>query len=214
VVNTGGWRAKIGNLGKGQPGLQIWLDRFAGYGARKFNFCFYWDDRAKMRRLADRAAKQLPIHRRITEKDMERNGFYFLSERLRRDDFGAAILEEYWGKWCFYGIYDLTVHSSGTEVNPKLCARAAAFFESVARTLPNATPENEEREVYPQTENRKAVVSHLQRERSRLLATERRYGTITSVRCAVSVLRMLMRAWRKFRGSASPDTAQSSERES
>src|ERR1035437_7054915 len=171
-VNTGGWRAKIGDLGRGQPRLQIWLDRFAGYDARKFNFCFYLDDRAKLRRLANRASKQLPIHRRITENDTERDGYSFLSERLRRDEFGAAILEEYRGKWCYYGIYDLTVRSADSGVNPKLCARGAAFFESVARTLPDATPENEEREVYPQTENRKAVVSHLQRERSRLLATE------------------------------------------
>lgn len=174
VVNTDGWRACIGNLGKGQPSLQIWLDHFAGYDARKFNFCFWWDDITRMRRLADRAAKQLPLHRRITEKDIDRDDYYFLSNRLRRDEFGAAILEEYWGKWCYYGICDLTVRSTGTEVNPKLCARAAAFFESVARTRPTTTPENEEHEVYPQTENRKLVTSHLQRERSSYLATERK----------------------------------------
>lgn len=174
MVNTGGWRVKIGNLGKGQPRLQIWLDYFAGYDARKFNFCFYWDNRAKIRRLADRAAKQLPIHRRITEKDLKHAGCWFLSARLRRDEFGAAILEEYWGKWCYYGIYDLTVRPSGTEVNPKLCARAASFFLSVARTMPNATPEKEEHEVYPQFENRQVITSHLQRERSSYLATERK----------------------------------------
>ena len=74
----------------------------------------------------------------------------------------------------YYGIYDLTVRSDGNEVNPKLVARAASFFESVARTLPKAKQENEEREVYPQIENRKIVTSHLQRERSSYLATERK----------------------------------------
>jgi 5-methylcytosine-specific restriction endonuclease McrA len=186
-VNTGGWRAKIGNLGKGQPSLQVWLDHFSGYDARKFNFCFYSDDRAKMRRLAARASKQLPIHRRITEKDLERDGFYFLSERLRRNEFGSAILEEYWGKLCYYGIYDLTVRSASTEVNPKLCARAASFFESVARTMPNAKPENEEREVYPHIENRKLVTSHLRRERSSYLATERKIHD--NYECQVCFLR-------------------------
>lgn len=176
VVNTGGWRACIGNLGKGKPSLQIWLDHFAGYDTRKFNFCFFGDSVAKMRRLADRAAKQLPIHRRITHKDMDKHGgkFYFLNERLSRKEFGAAILEEYWGEWSYYGIYDLTVRSDGNEVNPKLVARAASFFESVARTLPKAKQENEEREVYPQIENRKIVTSHLHRERSSYLATERK----------------------------------------
>jgi 5-methylcytosine-specific restriction endonuclease McrA len=167
-VNTGGWRAKIGDLGKGQPCLQIWLDLFAGYDARKFNFCFYLNDRAKLRRMANRASKQLPVYRRITEKDTERDGFYFLSERLHQDEFGPVILEEYWGKWCYYGIY----LSAGSGINPKLCARAAAFFETVARTMPDGEPENETHEIYAQIENRKLVVSHIQRERSRFLASE------------------------------------------
>lgn len=187
VVNTGGWRACIGNLGKGQPSLQIWLDHFAGYETRKFNFCLWWDNRTKMRRLADRAARQLPIHRRITERDMERDGYYFLSERLRRDEFGEIILEEYWGKWCFYGIYDLTVRSAGTEVNPKLVARAVEFFEDVARTLPRAKERDAEREVYPQIENRKLVASHLYRERSGYLAGERKRHD--DYQCQVCALR-------------------------
>ncbi len=176
MVNTGGWRAKIGNMGKGQPGLQIWLDHFAGHDTRKFNFCYFLDSVKKMRRVADRAAKQLPIHRRITHKDMDKHGgkFYFLNEPIRRGEFGAAILEEYWGQWSYYGIYDVTIRSAGSEVNPKLVARAASFFLSVARTMPNATPEKEEHEVYPQFENRKVITSHLQRERSSYLATERK----------------------------------------
>ena len=40
--------------------------------------------------------------------------------------------------------------------------------------MPNATPEKEEHEVYPQFENRKVITSHLQRERSSYLATERK----------------------------------------
>ena len=53
-VNTGGWRACIGNLSKGQPRLEIWLDQFADYDARKFNFCFFSSNRAKLHRLANR----------------------------------------------------------------------------------------------------------------------------------------------------------------
>lgn len=173
-VNTGGWRAKIGDMGKGKQGLQIWLDYFAGHDARKFTFCFFGDGVAKMRRLAERAAKQLPVHRTITHKDMDKHGgkFYYLNERLRRDEFNAAILEEYFNRWSYYGIYDVTVRSASSEVNPRLVNRAADFFLSVARLMPNAKPENEEREVYPQTENRKLVTSHLHRERSRYLAGE------------------------------------------
>ena len=40
--------------------------------------------------------------------------------------------------------------------------------------MPFTSAEDEQREVYPQYENRKRVASHLKRERSHLLATERK----------------------------------------
>jgi predicted HNH restriction endonuclease len=105
---------------------------------------------------------------------MVRDGYYFLSKRLGRSDFGEVILEEYGGKWCYYGIYDLTIRTDATNVNPHLVQRAAAFFESVARTRPAARLESESHAVYPQIENRKIVMSHIQRERSSYLATMRK----------------------------------------
>jgi predicted HNH restriction endonuclease len=57
-------------------------------------------------------------------------------------------------------------------VSPHFCTRAAAFFEDVARALPNAKAEEDQNDVYPRFENRKLVVSHLHRERSKLLAAE------------------------------------------
>jgi hypothetical protein len=157
--------------------MQIWLDRFAGYDSRKFNFCYWLDSTAKMRRFAKRASKQmhLSIRKNITGDDTEREGFTFLKKRLRQDDFGVVILEEYSGKWCYFGIYDLTVRSAGSVVNPKLVARAAEFFVDVART--QAGPKNPpalDSGVYPQIENRKTVTSHLHRERSGYLAGERK----------------------------------------
>ena len=94
-VNTGGWRGKIGNLGNGQPGLQIWFDRFTGYASRRFNFCFFLGSKTRMRQFAKRASKYLPLHKRLTNNDTEDDNFTMLSKRLRRDEFGAAILEEY-----------------------------------------------------------------------------------------------------------------------
>jgi len=174
--DTGGWRVHLGSLGKGQPRLEIWLDHFTGYDERKFTFCFYWDNPKKMRRLADRASKQLPVRQRFTEKDVKKgDDFFFLRKRLRRDDFGAAIFEEYREKWAFFGIYELTPPSAGTEVNPDICARGAAFFETVTRAQPGATPaDTEEHEVYPRVENRNKVNWHLRRERSIYLATQRK----------------------------------------
>ena len=38
---TDGWRVVIGDLGKNQPRLELWLDRFTGYTQPKFWACFY-----------------------------------------------------------------------------------------------------------------------------------------------------------------------------
>jgi 5-methylcytosine-specific restriction endonuclease McrA len=175
-VNTGGWRVKIGDLGKKQSGLQIWLDRFAGYESRKFNFCLAWGNVAKMRLIAKMAEKELPICRRVTHKHIKwgDGDFYFLPDHIKRNEFGEAVLEEYWERYSYFGIYDVTGRLKAAKVNPDVVARAAAFFETVARSLPQSERENEEHEVFPQEENRKLVTSHLRRERSRYLATERK----------------------------------------
>jgi 5-methylcytosine-specific restriction endonuclease McrA len=175
-MNTGGWRVQLGNLGKGRPKLQIWLDFFAGRDSRKFNFCFFGDDVATIRRFAGRVRKVLPVHLRITDKDMHKRGgdFYYLKKRLKREDFLEAVLEEYWGAWGYFGIYDPTLRSSTNRVNPRLVVRAADFFEDVARAQPGTMERDANREVYPQIENRKIVISHQQRERSGYLATERK----------------------------------------
>lgn len=184
-VNTGGWRVRLGNLGKGKPELQIWLDFFAGYDSRKFNFNFYGDNVAAMRQFAGHAAKVLPVRRRITHADMDKHGgdFYHLNRRLRREDFLEAILEEYWGDWSYFGIYDPTIRTTGNQVNPQLVTRAADFFEDVARAQPGTKERDANREVYPQIENRKVVTSHQHRERSGYLATERK--ELDKYRCQV-----------------------------
>ncbi len=175
-VNTGGWRVKIGDLGRGQASLQIWLDRFAGHESRKFYYCLAWGNVAKMRIIAKKAEKELPVCREITDEDMKwgDGNFYFLPDNIKRNEFGEAVLEEYWERYSYFGIYDETGRLKGPKVNPDVVARAAAFFETVARSLPRAERENEAHEVFPQEENRQRVISHLLRERSRYLATERK----------------------------------------
>ncbi len=173
-VNTGGWRVKIGSLGRAS--LQIWLDRFAGYESRKFYYCLAWGNVSKMRKIAENAEKELPLCRQISHKDMKwgEGDFYFLPDNIKRNEFGEAILEEYWNRYSYFGIYDVTGRIKGDKLNPDVVARAAAFFETVARSLPQSEKEKEENEVFPQEENRKWIISHLQRERSRYLATERK----------------------------------------
>jgi len=173
TTNTDGWRAVIGDLGRNQTRLEVWFDRFSGYPNRKLYACFYSEDRHKMTAITKRVSRKLWPIRTITQKDTDEKKHLVLIDRLKRSEFNSPILEKYPDGWTFYGIYDPTRDSSEM-VSPHFCARAVAFFEDVARALPHATAEDVQRDAYPQIENRKRVVSHLQRERSRLLATERK----------------------------------------
>jgi 5-methylcytosine-specific restriction endonuclease McrA len=170
VTKTDGWRAVIGDLGSGQPRLEIWLDRFTGYPDRKLQACFFSKVRQPITAITRRVDRKLWPVRVVTPDDTGDEDDLVLVKRLARQEFNAPVLEKY-AKENFYGIYDPTRLTS-QRVNPHFVVRAVAFFEDVARALPRSTAADEQREVFPQYENRKRVTSHLQRERSGLLAAE------------------------------------------
>lgn len=169
VTNTDGWRAIIGDLGKGQPLLEIWFDRFSGYPQRKLCACFRSEARQPITSITKRVARKLWPVRIVTMNDTEDGKFFVLAERLARSEFNAPVMEKYEGGLTYYSIYDPTKETA-KRASPHFCTLATAFFEDVARALPDAKAEDEQREVYPRFENRKRVTSHLQRERSKLLA--------------------------------------------
>ncbi|MBP7735041.1 MAG: HNH endonuclease [Spirochaetes bacterium] len=172
-MNTDGWSAVIGDLGKNRPRLEIWFDRFSGYDDRKLWVCFHSENRRQLTNITKLVEKKLVPVRTITENDIGENTQLSLAIRLLRSEFNLPILEKYSEGTTYYGLYDLT-KSSSRLVSRRFIDHAIVFFESVARTLPYTTPEDYSREIYPQCENRKLVDSHLRRERSRLLATTRK----------------------------------------
>jgi 5-methylcytosine-specific restriction endonuclease McrA len=170
-TNTDGWSAIIGDLGRGQPRLEVWFDRFAGYPERKLFACFRSEGRLAMMTVTKRVDRKLWPARVVTSDDFDDDKFVVLKQRVGRLEFNAPFLEKYREGRTFYGVYDPTRASAQT-VSPYFCLRAVAFFEDVARSLPRSKPEDDQRDVYPQCENRKKVFSHLHRERSKLLAAE------------------------------------------
>ncbi len=186
TTNTDGWSAIIGDLGKGQSRLEVWFDRFSGYSERKLYACFRTEIQTQITSITKRVSRNLWPARVVTMDDTEEQKFLVLVKRLARSDFNTPVLEKYEGGRTFYGIYDPT-RETVERVSPHFCTRAVAFFEDVARALPNAKEEDEQREVYPRFENRKLVASHLHRERSKLLAAECRIRD--DYECQVCALR-------------------------
>jgi 5-methylcytosine-specific restriction endonuclease McrA len=171
VADSDGWYAVIGNLGKRQARLEVWLDRFSRYRERKFYAGFYSGESRRVTEITKRVSRKLWPIRVFTLADTEQKKCLVLKKRLRPTEFNAPILEKY-PHWTYFGIYDPA--SPSTFVSRHFCARAVAFFVEVARSLPQANSVDQQRDVYPRYENRKRVASHLDRERSGLLATQRK----------------------------------------
>lgn len=177
-TNTDGWSVVIGDLGKNRPRLEIWFDKFSGYEERKLYAGFRSESNKPITSLINRISQDLWPIRKVSLDDTisnkkKKEDIIVLVERIGRYEFNAPILEEYKGGSTFFGIYDPTRETS-EKINMHFCDRAVAFFEDVARSIPSAKTADEQHEVYPRHENRQHVVSHLQRERSRLLANDRK----------------------------------------
>lgn len=167
---TDGWRTVIGDLGKNQPRLELWLDRFTGYKQPKFWACFYAEASKKLTRITQRASRRLWPVRTITLKDTSDEKFFALAKRLDRSVLARPILEKYTDEH-FFGIYDPAPRASFVATR-RFCDRAAAFFIEVAESLPQAKGRTIERRDFPRCEERKLVAAHLRRERSGYLALQ------------------------------------------
>jgi 5-methylcytosine-specific restriction endonuclease McrA len=170
--DTGGWYAVLGDLGRKQARLEVWFDRFTGYQDRRLYAGFYSGEMHRVTAITKRVSKRLWPIRVITFADTDRRNYLVLRKRLPPSEFNAPILEKY-SPWTYFGLYSPASVSS-SPINRDFRSRAVAFFEEVARSLPRASPAEEYRDVYSQFENRRRVVSHLVRERSGLLAAERK----------------------------------------
>lgn len=170
-TNTDGWCVAIGDLGRGQPRLEIWFDRFSGYKERRLFACIHSGDRRKVTRITERVSKRLWPVRVFTNDDTDTQGYVHLARRLTQSDFHVPVLERYPGGKTFYGFHD-PARGASAGFASHFGSRAAAFFEDLARSLPNARASDLDHDVYPQIENRKIVASHLTRERSKYLAVQ------------------------------------------
>ena len=98
-------------------------------------------------------------------------GVYRLHDPLTRAQFNRPIYEQYRGIYFFFGIYHPT--PSATTRGDRLAARrASAFFLDVLSCLPKRPTQRKDFGIYPRSENRRVVISHIARERDSLLAED------------------------------------------
>jgi len=173
TTNTDGWRVFMGTLGKGKPKIQIWLDRFTGREQRKLWACVTTQSPGAISALARRLRRSRWPIRTITNNDTDDGRYLKLTTPLARNEFNRPILEMYSNGVAFFGVYDVT-RKSASKFSAHFVERAATFFEEVAEAAGASRGADNDSDVYPQIENRKHVRFHLARERSGLLATDRK----------------------------------------
>jgi len=148
----------IGDLGPGRPRLEMWLDRFTRSRGRRFWFGFVSEDQASLGQLVACVRHRLKVYRVIQDENILSKPFVSLCSRLKRDGFDKPIHEVYKEGWYFFGMYAAT---------PESCRRAPEFIEAVVRRQRRVNGD-----VYPRWENRRVVMAHLARDRSRFLAEQ------------------------------------------
>jgi len=105
-----------------------------------------------------------------SSKDVTVDSYWRLTNQLNRFEFNVPIFEQYESGRTFFGLFE-PIRISSKISDRHFIARAVAFFVDVAGALPKAARKEIDRDIFPQLENRKLVIYHLIRERSRLLAT-------------------------------------------
>ena len=175
---TNGWVIDLGRLKSKKCNLQIWLDRFTRYDDRTIWYGFYSSGELSLiELLAHSAQKDLGKAVRLEDKDLENpaRDDSLLKRKLPKASFRCPVIEEYdYGGNYFYGAYESKTLPQTVSQQQELGERVAAFFETAARSLPDAAPSRIENSAYLGNENRRTVRQHLQRERSGYLATLRK----------------------------------------
>jgi 5-methylcytosine-specific restriction endonuclease McrA len=172
ATETDGWRVTIGDLGKGRPTIQIWLDRFARQEDKTLS-AWFEGNRKQIKGITQRVKKHLTPVRVVTTKDTEEGKYLRLSVPLKANEMELPIHEKHEDEETFFGIYGRAGISDADGVQ-RFVAKAADFFIAVASAQRKGKSKGNEdnRDIYPRKENRKVVALHVRRERSGWLATQ------------------------------------------
>lgn len=80
-TDTDEWSVIFGDLGRGQPRLEVWFDRFAGYPKRKLFACFRSEVRHTLVAVTKRVDRKLWPVRVVTSDDFDEDNFVVLKQR-------------------------------------------------------------------------------------------------------------------------------------
>ena len=145
TYKTDGWKVVLGNLGRGTPRLELWLDRYPVAKHRCFWFGFFSNNKRVIKTLITGAPSHLSKPGKLTNTDYKlEGGLYALKNRFKAKDFDQPFYEEYFGKYLYFGQFDATDSTSQSAARA-VAKRAATLFADVLRdTTPVANDASSE----------------------------------------------------------------------
>jgi 5-methylcytosine-specific restriction endonuclease McrA len=172
-TTTGGWFVQLGSLGRNNPRLELWLDRWTRRAARDFYFGFYSAQHKVVQKLMKRLPKHLASAYELTMGDYEKTGrrTWLLRNSLTRRNFNRPVYEHYHGSRFFFGMYH-RCQSASVRADRIAARRASAFFKEVLHLLHQPEAPEKRPGIYPRIENRRVVRQHEARERASILAED------------------------------------------
>jgi 5-methylcytosine-specific restriction endonuclease McrA len=167
---TDGWYVLLGKTADRKFGLHLWLDRYPDTEERRFYFGFYTCKPVDLKRLQSTLPSHLQPVRALNKKDFKKfkERDWRLHPPLSKHEFAKPISEDYYGRNCFYGMYERNRSRTKADINRSV-KRAADFFSEVMWVLTPTRKAQQVNAVYPHLE-RSVVRKHLVRERSPELA--------------------------------------------
>jgi hypothetical protein len=167
-TNTDGWYCSIGRVTAARLALEVWFDRYHGGKNRHLYVGLRSKDAKRLRQLSDSLkARNAPV-RYITSNDVSRKGAVRLTSPLMKNEFGELLLEKHSNGDGFLGLY-IRNSPSGHGEEDQLNASTIALLQDVYGATAGKVDDSQ-LTPYPQYENRRIVVTHLRRERSRILS--------------------------------------------
>jgi 5-methylcytosine-specific restriction endonuclease McrA len=166
---TDGWFIVVGKIKSRR--VELWLDRYAGEGQRRFYYGFRVSGASALQTLTENVSRPYQPVRKFTRKDygkIKGRRVWQLKENLPHRHFDKPISEDYFQAHRFFGIYD-SMKVLSAKALERLAMRAADFISAVICSQIKTVESTTKSQVYPQFEPQVRRV-HLARERSPKLA--------------------------------------------
>ena len=169
--HTDGWMIEFGKLKMKNIKLHLWFDRWSEHSERKLWYGVYSNNPEIIKNISKSCSLTLGKAFELSDSNLDSNNR--LNSIIPVENFNSPYIEIYKkDRSNFYGFYEYHSKTLTGKKYQDLIKRIISFYETLLEKMERVNVD--EKDIYPQVENRTVVISHTKRERSHYLATRRK----------------------------------------